>query len=596
MQEMKKDAMPDAVEIPVVANDAMRLRRLATIGGYAISVVLAGAAGYAFRTPVVIQAPVNNDTSVAVMPGEYTTTQPTLDDSRPVSTPPASSNEDHPTITKAETLKIEWMAPRVDPSARFFEQYIEYVPGERTAFQPTYTIVGRVLGKNDLLPQQFLYTVAVPCDGMCFGPTVFRFLHGEDGTFLLRRYSKDLTGFRGDFTILSNTRIAAYEFPKTITGPHGETLDFVDWYDETFSVATNMFSFHSDAVGDVFTDKPLSSTGGSKRNGFYAPVADGTYVAYTVRIPFMTTEGGSVPKITWKDGAKNTYDYSSTDVYGCGSRNLISVIDTSVVDRSRDLTAAGTASNGDTVFVLKNTQHEILKSIHGSTYFNNDNDQSTQPYDEFIAAKPLFFWVDTFDRLVKFQRTAYQPMAECGKPVIYLYPEKTTDVSVQVVPKGGMTVSEPAYGNGWNVTASPDGTLVNHADGATYPYLFWEGRGGLYERPSAGTVVAREDVPTFLTDTLAKYGLNSKEIGDFEEFWLPLMKEKPFYFVTFMTTRAMNQIAPLTVDPQPDTIFRILMDYEPLDAPIAVTSMPTPHSFVRKGFTVVEWGGVLGRE
>ena len=47
--------------------------------------------------------------------------------------------------------------------------------------------------------------------------------------------------------------------------------------------------------------------------------------------------------------------------------------------------------------------------------------------------------------------------AEKGKPVIYLYPEKTEEVKVTVKPKGGVTESIPAYGKGWKVKATPEG-------------------------------------------------------------------------------------------------------------------------------------------
>ena len=48
------------------------------------------------------------------------------------------------------------------------------------------------------------------------------------------------------------------------------------------------------------------------------------------------------------------------------------------------------------------------------------------------------------------------------KPVIYLYPEDITEVSVQLEYSGELTCSYPQYQNGWNVTAYTDGKLINH--------------------------------------------------------------------------------------------------------------------------------------
>ena len=60
------------------------------------------------------------------------------------------------------------------------------------------------------------------------------------------------------------------------------------------------------------------------------------------------------------------------------------------------------------------------------------------------------------------------------KPVIYLYPEQETDVRVTLDLAGELTCAYPAYGDGWNVHAAPDGTLTDE-DGQIYRYLYWEG-------------------------------------------------------------------------------------------------------------------------
>jgi hypothetical protein len=110
--------------------------------------------------------------------------------------------------------------------------------------------------------------------------------------------------------------------------------------------------------------------------------------------------------------------------------------------------------------------------------------------------------------------------------------------------------------------------------------------------PKQGFMVRRDQVETFLAEKLAKLGLNQKESAEFIEFWAPRMKSKPFNFVTFLPRYMIDQMAPLEVNPKPDTIIRVLMDYQPLDLPIKVQELKisTP---IRKGFVAVEWGGVL---
>lgn len=60
------------------------------------------------------------------------------------------------------------------------------------------------------------------------------------------------------------------------------------------------------------------------------------------------------------------------------------------------------------------------------------------------------------------------------KPVIYLYPEVETEISVSLTLNGALTCTYPAYRDGWTVTASPDGVLTD-ARGQVYNYLYWEG-------------------------------------------------------------------------------------------------------------------------
>ena len=65
-------------------------------------------------------------------------------------------------------------------------------------------------------------------------------------------------------------------------------------------------------------------------------------------------------------------------------------------------------------------------------------------------------------------------MAVPAKPVIYLYPETETQVTVELDFNGTLTSTYPAYANGWRVIARPDGTLTDDS-GRAYYCLFWEG-------------------------------------------------------------------------------------------------------------------------
>jgi hypothetical protein len=154
-----------------------------------------------------------------------------------------------------------------------------------------------------------------------------------------------------------------------------------------------------------------------------------------------------------------------------------------------------------------------------------------------------------------------------------------------------ITKSNPAYNGGWKVTASPTGKLT--ASGKTYPYLFWEGTGlGSYPKIDSGAVIETNKARTVITSNLKEIGLNEKEIGDFLEFWLPKMPSSPYVRLTWLTNKEMDELAPLSISPKPDSIIRVFLDFEGLNNKVAIAPQILPH-YDRNGFTAVEWGGLL---
>ena len=91
-----------------------------------------------------------------------------------------------------------------------------------------------------------------------------------------------------------------------------------------------------------------------------------------------------------------------------------------------------------------------------------------------------------------------------AKPVIYLYPEQETTVSVSLDYAGTLIATYPAYENGWTVTAEPDGTLYDE-NGDEYSYLFWEGENNT-DYDSKG-FASRERTRRIFPRKLAEIGL-----------------------------------------------------------------------------------------
>ena len=182
----------------------------------------------------------------------------------------------------------------------------------------------------------------------------------------------------------------------------------------------------------------------------------------------------------------------------------------------------------------------------------------------------------------------------CGggdeKPVIYLYPEAETEVTVSLDYDGELTCVYPAFDGGasWSVTAAPDGTLTD-ADGQTYSYLYWEGVSDSEYDFSEGFCVPGGDTAAFLEGALAHLGLTRREANEFIVYWLPRMEGNPYNLIAFQTD-AYTDRAVLTIAPEPDTLLRVFMAWRPLDAPVEIDpqALAAPE---RAGFTAVEWGG-----
>ncbi|TAN58317.1 hypothetical protein EPN15_01410 [Patescibacteria group bacterium] len=496
--------------------------------------------------------------------------------------------ESLPTPERKTSKVIKWQTLRqISKLGIFIYQGNDYREKSAKYYKIGEFISGKYEGADLIL-------ASAPFDGPAFYPGFYRFVKKGNELFFLKKYSDeayDMDGLdRSKFTVDDEFDIPELNYPKLLKGQ--KSWQYLE-QDESVRALMNLsslkISFVDAAFGNVYTtDDALRASSGDifTKNGFYIEAPDGTARVYALKIYFINKK--NVPEITWNDKTKNANEYTFSDVTGCGSRDYVSIRSSEEVSPENDFEVIGRNSKGDQIYGLKNKEHAIYHSVYDNSYFESEK----MPYEQFVQLRPLFYWIDPFGRIVEFKNNKFIPPAECAKPVIYLYPEKEMGVSVKIDPKGGLTKSEPEYGNGWDVIANPSGDLIEVGTGKNYPYLFWEGRGAIYEQPIKGFVVNKENIHSFLVDKLTLLGLNEKERADFMEFWEPKMQSAPYYFVTFLGNREMDAIAPLNINPAPDTIIRVLMDFSPLNKPIKAHEyeIKTP---IRNGYTAVEWGGVM---
>lgn len=141
-----------------------------------------------------------------------------------------------------------------------------------------------------------------------------------------------------------------------------------------------------------------------------------------------------------------------------------------------------------------------------------------------------------------------------------------------------------------------------------YPYLFWE---ATTSRSNANIiwdnfkfiVADKYSLTEMIELVLQKYGLNSREIADFITFWVPLMISKNSEYIGFQVSTSLEQqnvpdlISELKITPKPDNVFRIYLIFKTFnEKPQQQTTLEDLVKHIspitRKGFHVIEWGGI----
>lgn len=394
------------------------------------------------------------------------------------------------------------------------------------------------------------------------------------------------------------------------------TYKIVDWnrmtgdtiYDETrvyffpynFKSIDGLWYYEEDKVEHSFVATVLEINGTSV---VVQPVADSAILMSTDKVSFGTSdlekieiEVGSVVKVTYTGGVMESYPAQ------------VHAISWELSDDLRHLEYTEQWIDKTTA---EKYEHDIFDHITITKIYSNCFFARTvipMPYeiklngtlsDEWcvgdqITCEYTNTYYDDENQRVECDFTSVEasdwqldPDA-CYKPVIYLYPEKEMQVSVDLTLDGKLTCTYPAYNNGWKVIASPDGTLTD-AKGQIYNYLYWEGETYAQYDLSKGYCVKGEDTAEFLENALDKLGLNRREANEFIVYWLPLMEQNPYNIISFQTD-IYTDAAQLTVKPTPDTVIRVFMAWQAsehfVDLPEQELRAPE-----RTGFTVVEWGG-----
>ena len=243
------------------------------------------------------------------------------------------------------------------------------------------------------------------------------------------------------------------------------------------------------------------------------------------------------------------------------------------------------------LYIGPDESYEMITSIPKFSIIRELGMQNNNDEWFFTEYNGNFGWAKTFQADHMTLTGIYDSMN--FKPVIYLYPEQETDVHVELeLTESELYTTYPKYTNGWDVTAYPDGTLLNKADGTHHKYLFWDSSNCRTRYDfSKGFCVAGSDTERFLKEKLTYMGLTEDEMNEFIVYWLPLMEHNKYNLISFQG-EVYTDSAKLDITPKPDSILRVFMAYVPLKTATDIEPQQL-ETFERKGFTVVEWGGSI---
>jgi PKD repeat protein len=175
------------------------------------------------------------------------------------------------------------------------------------------------------------------------------------------------------------------------------------------------------------------------------------------------------------------------------------------------------------------------------------------------------------------------------KPNVYLYPKETIHICISLnFPKGGNVIASiPEYRNGWCVNVANEGKIDNEFD-----FLFYESaQPNIWQRKN-GWCIEQSQLESFFNLDMNNRGFAQNEIDDFIEYWIPLLKEFPFYAIYPQTKESINRVIGVDFSVQPDTFYRLFYCIEGSQTTVALDE-PVINSFTRNGFTAVEWGVII---
>ena len=255
---------------------------------------------------------------------------------------------------------------------------------------------------------------------------------------------------------------------------------------------------------------------------------------------------------------------------------------------------------------LGTTMDKYEYSIYGSNYYEKTTadlkpgyyivfENHVTPYEQFekdADGNPLnayeYYYIPETGEIGKI-KTFIDGYA---KPVLYLYPkENNTKITVEFEKPQLLTTTYPKFASKWNVKANKNGDLYDQ-NGKYYYGIYWEENRSTPVDFTEGFYVTKETAIEFLEEKLDIIGLNKKERNEFIMYWLPILEKNEKNLVYFELTNERQAYNKLNITPKPDSLLRMAIHVKKVNTETNIKEQKLK-TFKRKGFTAVEWGGVI---
>jgi PKD repeat protein len=221
-----------------------------------------------------------------------------------------------------------------------------------------------------------------------------------------------------------------------------------------------------------------------------------------------------------------------------------------------------------------------------STYSTEENPTHYYCEDGAYAVELTAYNGDDSD---KFLDTVLVNWTQADKPNIYLYPDSTINISVELeFPKGGEVIkSIPDYSEKWCVSIDSLGVIDEE-----YDYLFYESIQPDDWQYKTGWCIRKDSLKGFFETNMKSYNFSEKEIMDFTSYWIPKLTDNEYFKIYPQSNSQIDKLIQLNLSIQPDNTFRLFYGIIGSDEYVQINE-PEMDKINRNGFFVVEWGVFL---